>query len=92
MPYKREENGLAGSRQKKIVGSTVYTIAGGLLMNGVLQAVVYPLLNRHMGSEPLGELLFNAVYAARLTKTDPEEALHAWCEEYIRACREEENR
>ena len=49
---------MAGSRQKKIVGSTVYTIAGGLLMNGVLQAVVYPLLNRHMGSEPLGELLF----------------------------------
>jgi O-antigen/teichoic acid export membrane protein len=40
------------------VGSTVYTIAGGLLMNGVLQAVVYPLLNRQMGSEPLGALLF----------------------------------
>lgn len=50
---------MAGSdKQKKIVGSTVYTIAGGLLMNGVLQAVVYPLLNRHMGSEPLGALLF----------------------------------
>lgn len=50
---------MAGSsKQKKIVGSTVYTIAGGLLMNGVLQAVVYPLLNRQMGSEPLGALLF----------------------------------
>lgn len=27
-------------------------------MNGVLQIIVYPLLNRHMGSEPLGNLLF----------------------------------
>ena len=32
----------------------------------------------------LGELLFAAVEAARLTKTDPEEALHAECEERIR--------
>ena len=32
----------------------------------------------------LGELLFTAVYAARLTGTDPEAALHARCEEHIR--------
>ena len=38
----------------------------------------------------LGELLFNTVYAARLTKTDPEEALHGACEEFIRRARETE--
>ena len=46
------------SQKKVIAGNTVYTIGAGLLMNGVLQIVVYPLLNRHMGSEPLGNLLF----------------------------------
>ena len=40
-------------------------------------------------SAPLGELLFNAVYAARLGGADPEAALHARCEEYIRAYRSE---
>ena len=33
-------------------------MGGNLLMNGVLQVVVYPLLNRTMGSAPLGNLLF----------------------------------
>ena len=41
----------------------------------------------------LGELLFAAVEAARLTKTDPEEALHAECEERIhRVLDAEQNR
>ena len=35
----------------------------------------------------LGELLFCAVAAARLTDTDPEEALHAVCEDRIRSVR-----
>ena len=42
------------------------------------------------GEDPgkaLGELLFAAVYAARLSGTDPEAALHARCEDYIRAYR-----
>ena len=38
----------------------------------------------------LGELLFQTVYAARLTATDPEEALHGACEDYIRRYRENE--
>ena len=46
------------TQKKAIAGNTVYTIGAGLLMNGVLQIIVYPLLNRHMGSEPLGNLLF----------------------------------
>ena len=45
-------------KQKRIVSNTVYTIGGALLMNGVLQIVVYPLLNRKMGSDQLGELLY----------------------------------
>ena len=40
-------------KQKRIVSNTVYTIGGALLMNGVLQIVVYPLLNRKMGSDQL---------------------------------------
>ena len=35
----------------------------------------------------LGELLFDLVKAARLTGVDPEAALHAKCEDYIRAFR-----
>lgn len=45
-------------RQKRIVSNTAYTIGGALLMNGVLQILIYPLLNRFMGSEQLGELLY----------------------------------
>ncbi|MDY3017345.1 MAG: hypothetical protein SOR79_09380 [Blautia sp.] len=45
-------------KQKKIVSNTAYTIGGALLMNGVLQVLVYPLLNRFMGSDQLGELLY----------------------------------
>ena len=45
----------------------MYTIGAGLLMNGVLQVIVYPLLNRVMGSEPLGNLLFIMGLAAIVT-------------------------
>lgn len=45
-------------KQKKIVSNTAYTIGGALLMNGVLQILIYPLLNRMMGSDQLGELLY----------------------------------
>ena len=38
----------------------------------------------------LGELLFDAVKLARHTGTDPEEALHARCEDYISAFRQAE--
>lgn len=45
-------------KQKKIASNTIYTMGGMLVMNGVLQLMIYPLLNREMGAEPLGELLF----------------------------------
>ena len=48
----------AKTNQKRIVSNTAYTIGGALLMNGVLQIFVYPLLNRIMGSDQLGELLY----------------------------------
>ncbi|MCR5295384.1 MAG: hypothetical protein K6E30_09490 [Lachnospiraceae bacterium] len=48
----------SNKQQKKLIGSTAYTVAGGLLMNGVLQALIYPSLNRQMGSSQLGSLLF----------------------------------
>ena len=43
---------------KHVLGSTGYTLGGVLVLNGILQLVVYPWLNRKMGSEPLGALLY----------------------------------
>lgn len=54
-------------QKKKIAGNTVYTVGAGLLMNGVLQVFVYPTLNRVMGSEILGNLLFIMGLAAIIT-------------------------
>lgn len=45
-------------KEKKIISNTAYTIGGALLMNGILQILVYPVLNRIMGSGQLGELLY----------------------------------
>lgn len=41
-----------------MIGNTAYTMGGALLMNGVLQLMIYPLLNRFMGSHQLGVLLY----------------------------------
>lgn len=46
------------NNQKTIIANTAYTMGGSILMNGVLQIVVYPLLNRYMGSDSLGTLLY----------------------------------
>lgn len=45
-------------KNRQIIINTIYTIGGALLMNMVLQLIVYPLLNRQMGSEALGNLLY----------------------------------
>ena len=47
-----------GKLDKKVIGSTGYTLGGVLVLNGVLQLLIYPWLNRVMGSEPLGVLLY----------------------------------
>lgn len=46
------------TQKKQILGNTVYTMGGMLLMNGVLQLLIYPLLNRHMGADQMGGLLY----------------------------------
>lgn len=45
-------------KNKKIAANTLYTIGGMLVMNGVLQILIYPLLNKQMGADTLGGLLF----------------------------------
>lgn len=53
-------------QKKRIISNTMYTIGGALLMNGVLQLGIYPLLNRHLGSDALGVLLYIMGLAAIL--------------------------
>ena len=43
---------------KQILGNTAYTFGGLLLINGVLQMGVYPLLNARMGQEERGSVLY----------------------------------
>ncbi len=49
---------VSDNKKKQILNNTALTLCGGLLMNGVLQLLVYPWLNRELGSAPLGDLLF----------------------------------
>ncbi len=46
------------TKQKKILSNTIYTIMGALVLNGVLQLLVYPGLNRVMGSDGYGTVLY----------------------------------
>ena len=45
-------------QKKRIAANTLYTMGGLIFMNGVLQLIVTPLLNRYMGAKQLGELLY----------------------------------
>lgn len=51
-------NGTAHKKEKQILINTAYTMGGALLMNGVLQLLIYPLFNRILGSDTLGNLLY----------------------------------
>ena len=44
--------------KKQITSNTIYTIAGALVLNGVLQLFVYPRLNARMGSAEIGIVLY----------------------------------
>lgn len=46
------------AKRKKIITNTFYTIAGALVLNGVLQLLVYPKLNVKMGAEGYGRVLY----------------------------------
>lgn len=48
MEKKEQKNGSAAN--------TLYTMGGLIFMNGVLQLIITPLLNRYMGAKQLGEL------------------------------------
>lgn len=43
---------------KKIVGDFIYTFAALVIMNVVLQLVVYPLVNRRFGADYLGNIVY----------------------------------
>ena len=56
---KGQENQVEKKEQKKrIAANTLYTMGGLIFMNGVLQLIITPLLNRYMGAKQLGELLY----------------------------------
>lgn len=44
--------------QKKVTTDVMWSIAALVLMNGVLQLAVYPLLNRFLGEETFGDVLY----------------------------------
>ncbi len=46
------------AEQKKVIFHTACTVGGSLFMNGTLQLAVYPMLNRQMGPESMGSLLY----------------------------------
>lgn len=45
-------------KNKKIAGDLIYSIGAIALMNMVLQFIVYPLMNRTLGTERFGDMLF----------------------------------
>lgn len=51
-------SGVSEKQKKKIASNTLYTMGGMLVMNGVLQLVITPLLNKELGAEQLGGMLF----------------------------------
>ena len=45
-------------QKKKFISDLVYTMGASVLMNGVLQLLIYPYINRSMGEEYLGNVVF----------------------------------
>ena len=45
-------------KKRQITSNTMYTIAGALVLNGVLQLIVYPRLNARMGTAEIGIVLY----------------------------------
>ena len=45
-------------KKKQILINTLYTIAGTLVLNGILQLFIYPRLNAEMGAEQYGTVLY----------------------------------
>lgn len=45
-------------KKKRIAANTMYTIGGALVLNGVLQLIIYPYLAARLGSEANGTMLY----------------------------------
>ena len=56
-------------QKKRIAANTLYTMGGLIFMNGVLQLIITPLLNRYMGAKQLGELLYITGLVAIICRT-----------------------
>ena len=46
------------SGNRKIAGDLIYTVGATVVMNGVLQFIVYPLITRYFGNEVTGDILY----------------------------------
>lgn len=46
-----------GGKSKAIVGDLIYSVAGLICMNGVLQLFLYPFLEKRMGTEAFGNVI-----------------------------------
>lgn len=44
--------------KKKLISDLVYTVGASVLMNGVLQLIIYPYINYRMGEDYLGNVVF----------------------------------
>lgn len=45
-------------KKKKLISDLVYTVGASVLMNGVLQLLIYPFINYKMGEDYLGNVVF----------------------------------
>lgn len=45
-------------KNKKIFGDLIWSILALVIMNGVIQIIVYPMLNRKLGTEQYGDVLY----------------------------------
>lgn len=45
-------------KKKKMISDLIYTVGASVLMNGVLQLLVYPYINYKMGEDYLGNVVF----------------------------------
>ena len=45
-------------KKKKIAGDFIYTFSALVLMNVVLQVIIYPLINKYFGSDYLGDVVY----------------------------------
>ena len=53
-----QTTGADREKKRQIVKNTLYTIGGALVLNGILQLLIYPRLNAELGAEQNGMVLY----------------------------------